>query len=169
MHPEILKTDRLLLRPLSYADVGAIFALRSDDQVNRFLDRPRAKSIIDAHNFITKILNSTDGSYYWALTLAENDQLMGTICLWNINDDKTGVEIGFELMSAYQGKGFMTEALKIVVKYAFENKGFQAICGYTSRNNITSVNLLKRCDFKQLPDGSKDDCPVDMIVLELAK
>jgi len=169
MHPETLKTERLLLRPLSDTDAEAIFMLRSDDIVNRFLDRPKAKSHKDAIEFISKILNTTDGSHYWALALADSNQLIGTICLWNLSDDKSSVEIGFEQMSAYQGKGFMTEALSAVIKYAFENLGFKTICGYTVRKNIASINLLMRSRFKQLPNGSKDDCPVDMIVLELAK
>ena len=164
---ETLKTERLLLRPLLHTDAAAIFTLRSDDIVNRFLDRPKAKSIKDANDFITKILTAPDGSFYWALALAESNQLIGTICLWNISDDKTNIEIGFEQMSAYHGQGFMTEALSRVIKYGFENFEYKTICGYTSRKNTASINLLTRAGFKQLPDGSKDDCPVDMIVLEL--
>ena len=39
----VLDTTRLLLRPLKETDVSAIYSLRSNEQVNQFIDRPTAK------------------------------------------------------------------------------------------------------------------------------
>ena len=50
-----LETDRLILRQLSSRDEEEIFSLRSSDIVNKYLNRPKAKSIEDAKNFIEKI------------------------------------------------------------------------------------------------------------------
>ena len=41
----ILKTDRLILRQLVNTDDKEIFALRSDDNVNRYLDRSQANQL----------------------------------------------------------------------------------------------------------------------------
>jgi ribosomal-protein-alanine N-acetyltransferase len=51
----VLKTERLTLRQLISSDDKEIFALRSDDNVNKYLDRKPSKSLEDAKNFIRTI------------------------------------------------------------------------------------------------------------------
>ena len=51
----VLVTDRLVLRQLRESDDTAIFSIRSDEEVNRFIDRPRPVNIGDAIEFIKKI------------------------------------------------------------------------------------------------------------------
>ena len=51
----ILKTERLTLRQLISSDDKEIFALRSNDNVNKYLDRKPSKSIADAKKFIQTI------------------------------------------------------------------------------------------------------------------
>jgi len=53
--PQLL-TKRLLLRQLTLSDADQIFSLRSNDVVNKYLDRPKANSLEDAKTFITTIL-----------------------------------------------------------------------------------------------------------------
>ena len=52
----VLKTERLTLRQLLSSDANEIFALRSDPNVNKYLDREQCKSIDDAKTFI-QIIN----------------------------------------------------------------------------------------------------------------
>ena len=51
----VIKTERLTLRQLSVNDDKEIFALRSDKQVNKYLDRDPSNTIEDARKFIHKI------------------------------------------------------------------------------------------------------------------
>jgi len=44
----VLTTDRLILRQLTSLDAAAIFALRSDERVNRYLDRPVCRRLEEA-------------------------------------------------------------------------------------------------------------------------
>ena len=44
----VLETERYILRQLSLSDDNEIFILRSDKEVNKYLDRPIAKTIEDA-------------------------------------------------------------------------------------------------------------------------
>ena len=50
-----LKTERLLLRQLIIDDETAIFALRSDNEINKYLGRKSANTMADARNFIKNI------------------------------------------------------------------------------------------------------------------
>jgi ribosomal-protein-alanine N-acetyltransferase len=51
----ILKTERLTLRQLVINDEQEIFTLRSDSEINKYLDRQMSDTIDDARNFINKI------------------------------------------------------------------------------------------------------------------
>ena len=89
-----LSTPRLLLRQLAETDDAAIFLLRSDDRVNKFLDRPKPNSMEEASAFIKKINDAitNNKSFYWAITLKDEPGLIGTICIWNISTDRKSAE-----------------------------------------------------------------------------
>src|SRR5579871_6749068 len=112
-----LKTERLIFRQLNADDKDEIFKLRSDESVNQFLDRPKANSIDDALQFIDKIdgFIKNGESIMWAIVLKDDPKLIGTICLWNFQNENTEAEIGYELLPEFQGKKIMQEAISASV------------------------------------------------------
>jgi len=98
-----LSSKRLILRKPVLDDAREIFNLRSNEQVNKYLDRQVATSIEDAVTFIEKILaiiNKNEGCY-WAICLKENPRPVGTICYFDFSSDQTTAEIGYELHPFY--------------------------------------------------------------------
>lgn len=146
-----LRTDRLVLRQLSARDAGEIFALRSDEDVNKYIDRPIATTIEDARNFIQKITEIVkhDEGIYWAITLADSDNLIGTICLFNFSSGNIQGEIGYELLPAFQRQGIMQEAMSKVVNYALQVLALKTIEAYTHPENRNSAKLLQKLNFKK--------------------
>jgi [ribosomal protein S5]-alanine N-acetyltransferase len=144
-----LTTERFSLRQLTLEDANEIFLLRSDERVNKYLDRPIAKNSDDAKQFINRINHdiSNNELFYWAIAFKNNPKLIGTICLWNISEDETTAEIGFELLPEHQGKGIMQEVLPVVIKYGFEEMKLQSIDGEASPNNLKSIRLMKKFGF----------------------
>src|SRR4051812_34725848 len=108
----ILQTERLTLRQLSIDDQQEIFMLRSDKEVNKYLDRQVSKTIEDAIKFIDRINNNIkiNNSIYWVITLAKTKTFVGTICLFDFSTEKSSCEIGYELLAQFQGQGIMKEA-----------------------------------------------------------
>jgi ribosomal-protein-alanine N-acetyltransferase len=108
-----------------------------------------ARTIEDARDFITKIneIILTSTGIMWGISLKETPSLIGTIGLWNINVEKESAEIGYELLTPYQGKGIMQEALPCIIHYGFQQMGLQSIMAELSPDNIRSVNLLNKCRF----------------------
>jgi ribosomal-protein-alanine N-acetyltransferase len=144
-----LTTGRLVLRRLSDHDQQEIFELRSDERINKYIDRPRPKNIGEAIEFISKInkaINNAE-SLYWAVCLKDSPRLIGTICLWNFSEDHTVAEIGYELNNAYQGNGYMNEAISSVIQFAFEKISLQRIDAYTQGGNAKSIRLLEKNNF----------------------
>ena len=147
----VLKTERLILRKLSVNDDKEIFALRSDKQVNKYLGRDPSSTIEDARKFIHKIaevVRQNEG-IYWAITLSSNDNLVGTICLFNFSNENDQAEIGYELLPAFQGQGIMQEAASKVIAFGLDVIGLKAIEAYTHLENENSSNLLKKFNFRK--------------------
>lgn len=157
MKPEFeldeLETERLKLRKLAFTDATQLVLLRSDERVNRYLDRPATTTHEEALQFINKILAAS--SYYWALSLKNETMLIGTVCLWNTDHEKSHVEIGYELLPGFHGQGLMTEALQAVIGYNSTVLQFQTIVATLHRENIPSIKLLEKNGF--IRDRTRED------------
>jgi ribosomal-protein-alanine N-acetyltransferase len=140
-----LTTSHYILRPLHHTDAQAVYILRTDEDVNRYLDRQKARSIDDVFAFIQNINESIakDESILWVICTPSDTALMGTICLWNIDVEKSKAEIGYELLPAFQGKGIFREVMPAVISFAFKNMGLQTIEACVSQSNSNSIKLLE--------------------------
>jgi len=145
-----LTTERLFLRELLAGDAEEIFRLRADEDVNRHIGRKLAVTIDDAHNFIRMIQgHSANGQgVFWALTLIGETKLIGTVVYYNIDREKSKAEIGYEMLPEYQGKGLMSEALKKVIEFGFEELEFKEIVAEPNEKNERSIRLLEKFGFE---------------------
>ena len=146
----ILTTERLTLRQLTINDEQEIFTLRSDREINKYLDRPRANTIDDAKDFIIRVIENINknDSLYWAITFSDKNILVGTICLYSFSDEHDGCEIGYELLTNFQGQGIIKEAVEKVIDYAFNTIKVQKIEACFHRDNQRSINLLEKFSFR---------------------
>ncbi|HEY4325839.1 MAG TPA: GNAT family N-acetyltransferase [Mucilaginibacter sp.] len=142
-----LETSRLRLRKLVLSDAAQLELLRSDERVNRYLDRPASTSYAEAVQFVNKILAAD--SYYWVINLKNETKLIGTVCFWNLDYENSVVEIGYELLPEFHGKGIMMEALPAVIAYNLDHLQFDTIIATTHSENIPSIKLLENNDFKR--------------------
>ena len=153
----ILATERLTLRQLVIDDKQEIFTLRSDSEINKYLDRQLSNTIEDARNFINKVnenINKND-SLYWAITLSDKNILVGTICLFGFSDDNYKCQIGYELLTNFQGQGIMKEAAEKVIDYAFNTIKVQKIEAFLHRDNQSSIKLLDKFSFRNSNEPDK--------------
>jgi [ribosomal protein S5]-alanine N-acetyltransferase len=160
----VLSTERLSLRKLSLDDAEEIFALRSNDGVNKYLDRPKANSIDEAIAFINKVnIGIAKNNWiFWAICFKDNPALVGTICLWNINEAENKVEVGYELHPEFQGKGIAKEAFSSVIDFGFGVLNASKIEAYTHKENTASTKLLEKFEFtRDQSEESKIDFTVD--------
>ncbi len=159
----LLDTDRLTLRKINIEDAEVIFELRSDDRVNKFIDRPKAQSVEDARNFINQIRSRGSNSelLYWAITQKKNSNLIGTVVYWNIDAENHQAEVGFELLPDFQGQGLMREALSKVIEFGFKNFGLKTIEALPEERNEKSIALLERANFKKDLEYHHDFNPLE--------
>jgi len=157
----ILTTERLTLRQLVINDEQEIFILRSDSEINKYLDRQISNTLDDARDFINKVnenINKSE-SLYWAITLSDKNILVGTICLFGFSNENYKCEIGYELLTTFQGQGIMKEAVEKVVDYAFNTIKVKKIEAFLHKDNQSSIKLLEKFSFRNSnePDKTNPD------------
>jgi len=160
----ILETERLFLRKLSLDDAEEIFTLRSNDEVNKYIDRPKANDIDEAIAFINKVNIgvANDNWLYWVICFKDNPMLIGTICLWNLNEVENKAEVGYELIPKYQGKGIAQEVLSKIIEFGFDVVQLNKIEAYTHKENLSSTKLLEKFNFvRDTHEESKIDFTVE--------
>jgi ribosomal-protein-alanine N-acetyltransferase len=150
-----LSTPRLVLRAPTTADAPALFRIRSNESVNKYLGRAPATNEADARIFIEKILvGIEDGkSFYWAIIVKEEPgEPVGTICIYNLEPVENRAEIGFELLPEFQGRGLMREALTVVLDFAQNKLQLQTTVGVFHPDNNSSKKILTAAGFIPDPD-----------------
>ena len=158
-HFPILPTERLYLRQLKAADSTAIYQLRSNRLINKYINRPLLEKQEEANEFIQNINHGIKNNQwiYWGIALKEREELIGTICLWNFSNENRIADIGYELDPDFQGKGYMSEAVKAVIQYGFKQLFLEVIEAHTDRENLASKNLLLKNDFILNPNRVEEE------------
>lgn len=153
-----LYTERLSLRDINESHVEDILKIRSNEVINQFVRRNSPKNNYDALQFILTIKERTKNNqtFYWGISLKDQSNLIGTICLWNFSEDRKGAEVGYELLPEYHRKGIMSEALAAVTGFAFQELHLDEILAITHQDNESSKQLLLKHHF--IPEeGRKDE------------
>lgn len=153
MTQPVLRTSRLLLRALDARDDGTFWRLRTDPVVRQWLDGDPWPSVDRAREERLKIQAGIDAGKwcFWGLASGPNSPLLGTICLWNFNPERTECEVGFDLFSSRQGKGLMCEAAEAVLAWAWDQLPLTSIAALTHRDNQPARRFLEGQGFSVEP------------------
>lgn len=145
----VLETDRLTLRALTLDDAKAIFGLRANKEVHKYIQREPLNNLSEARAFIDKIekLISENNCLFWALQSKNSNEILGTIGIRNFDFADNYAEVGYEIHPDYQERGYMNEALETVLEYGFQNLELKTIEAFTHKNNLASIALLHKQDF----------------------
>lgn len=142
----VLHTERLVLRQVTPDDVKEVFFLRSDEQVMRYIDRPKAQTEEEALQFINMInagtRNNTDIS--WAITIKGDDRLIGYIGFWRMKPEHYRGELGYAMHPQWYGKGIASEAVRAALDYGFKTMKLHTVEANVNPENTASIKLLER-------------------------
>lgn len=144
-----LETDRLCLRRILRADKEEIFFLRSDPRMMRYIDKEPCQSRDEVIKWIALLderLEEGEG-INWGITMKGESKLIGTIGLWRFDKPHFRAEVGYMLHPGFWGRGFAEEALRRVVRQAFELYGFHSIEANTNPDNVASARVLEKVGF----------------------
>lgn len=80
---------------------------------------------------------------------------VGMIDLFDFNPQHKRVGVGILILPEYQGEGFGSEALEMIIDYAFTYLNAHQIFANITADNKSSINLFEKFNFKKI--GIKKD------------
>ena len=147
--PEI-KTPRLLLRRMTPKDASVILTLRSNENIMKYIDRERTKSLTEAKEFLAKIdatIISNNG-IMWGIVFKEKpEELIGNIGFWRLIKEHYRAEVGYMLHPDHWQKGIMKEALLSVIDFGFDKMNLHSIEANINPGNEASAKILEATGF----------------------
>lgn len=149
LFPELV-TQRLVLRQMTPDDAANLFALNTNNDVLKYLDFLRMKTIDDAYKKIEKINKEIKNAdcIYWAISTQENPhELIGTICLFHFKKQHYRGEVGYLLHPDFWRKGILQECLYAVLNYGFDVLNLHSVEAIVDPENAASIGLLEKNKF----------------------
>ena len=178
-HP-ILKTARLILRPLVREDAEALHPTFADAATMRWIGHPH-RSVEQTRAAFTdwaaaRAATRAAASPFrraWAIRLDEPDQpdrpAIGSVTLRSIHIPEAGPEagpdagpeagkgpggcarIGFVVADGWRGRGYVPEAVAAVIGYAFTGLGLHRIALHLDPGNAGGLRVAEKLGFT--PEG----------------
>lgn len=86
---------------------------------------------------------------YWQIVLQGENRIIGEVGFKGAPDERGRIEVGYGLEEAYRGKGYMTEALAVLMEWAFAQPGVRAVIASTDKDNLPSQRVLERAGMRR--------------------
>ena len=139
-----LETERLLLRRWRENDVEDLFEFSKSPNIWLKAGGSIHQNIEESRKILSSLINSDED---WAIVLKEDKKAIGTMFLCDTNRHVSYKEMEYVLSEDYHNKGYMIEAVKCMLEYAFGklNLLIVSICYYLS--NVASKRVIKKCGF----------------------
>lgn len=148
-----LATDsgRVRLRHPRDADLDAIAELFSDDAHLRYWSHGAFESRAAARTYLDGIQEGWRDRelFQWGIADADTDALVGTVTVLGWDRRNRRAEIGFIVRPEWQGRGIATEAVRAVLRFAFDAMDLRRVEADADPANAGSLALLERLGFRR--------------------
>ncbi len=153
-HPPVLATDRLVLRQLKPGDAGDMFLYASRRDVTEFLTWEAHPSEEYTRDFLVFVQDKyKEGEYYdWAVILKDErgreGTMIGTCGFTSFDFPNNSAEIGYVINPAYRNRGYATEAVNRVLRFAFEELELNRVQARYIIGNDVSRRVMDKSGFR---------------------
>ncbi len=155
MKTPILKTERLILRPLKISDAPHIYkSWGSDDDVSHYMRWETHGSVEKTRQWLEiEEQNLESNVYTWGFELKDKGELIGSGGLL-INEKRNCYELGYNLAKAFWGKGFATESAHKILSFAKDELHAEKIFCCHALENTASERIIQKLGFEYVKDGT---------------
>lgn len=146
----IFETKRLILRPWTTDDADSLYEYAKNPLVGPVAGWPIHTSVDNSREIIKSVLSASE---IYAVCLKEDNKAIGSIGLLigeksNINITEDEAEIGYWIGVPFWGQGLIPEAVRELMRYAFDDLGMKQLwCGYFDGNE-KSKKVQEKCGFQ---------------------
>ena len=144
--------DTIYLSPRNSEDVETFTKWLNDFQVTDGLGRSGLMVTLNGEKqYLENVHDNDNTRYYFVIVTLENDEMIGTVSLENINyinrSAKLGIFIGEE---KHRGKGIGKEAIQLILDYGFHYLNLNSIQLSVFAFNERAIACYKKCGFKEV-------------------
>lgn len=145
-----LKTSRLELRQITEADLEHIYSgLSHPDVIKHYgVNYSSLEDTWEQLEWYAE-LERTHTGIWWAIILSETGKFCGAIGYNNLSREHKKAELGFWLLPQYWGRGFVQEAMEVVLEHAFQKLDLHRIEAFVETENISSQKALQKQHFQK--------------------
>lgn len=146
-----IETQRLVLRPFEEADAEVMYRnWAGNDNVTRYLTWPTHDSVEVTKAVIASWIEQYANlqCYEWCIEYKVNHQAIGSISVVALDEAVEAAEIGYCIGEDFWSKGITAEALKAVMKFLFEDVGFNRIAAKHDPRNPNSGKVMEKCGLR---------------------
>jgi [ribosomal protein S5]-alanine N-acetyltransferase len=142
----VLKTARLLLRPLILDDASDLFAFASDPEVARLTGWTAHRSIEDSHAFVMAIVDRYRQRDVapWGVVHRGDRRLIGYCGLTEWDREDARAELVYALARPYWGRGYAGEAARAAIAFGFERLGLNRIEATCEPEYVASSRVMEK-------------------------
>lgn len=147
---KIIETQRLILRKFEFTDANDMLALWvSKPEIQHLYSEPVYTTITQVNELLEKYISSykNDNYYRWAIVDKADGRCIGQIAYYLVDTKNHFAEIEYCVATEYQNRGYMTEAVKAVVKFGFEEMELHRIQISAKEINTPSKRVIEKCGF----------------------
>lgn len=143
----MLETERLLLRPLLASDADAIYALRSDAEIMRYIREPQNRR--ETENWIRLVSSrwQKEKLGFCGVVEKKSGVLTGWCGVWRLSETDE-VEIGYAIAKKFWRRGFATEAAEALLQYTFAQIKPDKITAVAEPENTASRRVMEKLGMK---------------------
>lgn len=130
-----------MLIPLSIEDYADIKQLYENEHVREYLGGP-----VDEVGYgkrFNEMIHSQNVALHWTIRLRETEAFIGLVFLDTYHDERD-IEIGYQFLPDYWGKGYATEVITHILKFGIETLGYSTIVAETQSQNKASCHVLQK-------------------------
>ena len=141
-----IETERLILRMWKRKDAEALYEYAKDPDVGPHAGWKPHESVKESKIIISELFRR---NMTWCIVEKETGRPIGSIGFEadSIRKDINSREMGYSLAKSCWKKGYMTEAAKCLIKYAFEELNLSVLMIRTSEANLRSQRVIEKCGF----------------------
>ncbi|WP_029034512.1 GNAT family N-acetyltransferase [Salinimicrobium terrae] len=145
-----LKTVRLNLRQITEADLQNIYSgLSNPDVIKHYgVNYSSLDETWEQLEWYAE-LERTHSGIWWAIISAVDKEFCGAIGYNNLSREHKKAELGFWLLPKFWGRGYVQEAMEVVLDYAFQKLHLHRIEAFVETENVSSQKALQKQHFRQ--------------------
>lgn len=164
-----IETERLILRPLTLDDINDFFNYCKKPNIGPNAGWKPHETIEESLKILNMMMSEHE---VWGIELKDNHQLIGTIGLHVRNFDNAIAnrkEIGYVLDDTYWNQGYMTEAVRHVIDYAFIDEELdEVVCGHAT-HNLRSKRVIDKSGFIYTHQEERDHFDGSKMMISMYK